>query len=746
MSHFRSFTVTIGLALILTAGACDGTGGGNAIPTHGIEQREELTGLAFPDALPNPTPMQTERAFPNLAFGKPVYFAVPADQTNRNWVVDQDGRVFVFEDDDATSTKTTFLDLSGTVSRDTREEGLAGLAFSPDFASNGLFFVMYTTRDAENRIFSVLDRYKVSSGDPDVADPASRIEVLRVRQTFGAHNSGMITFGADGYLYISIGDGGSGGGGNDVFDNAQNRATLLGNILRIDVATLPYNVPADNPFVGEGGGVREEIWAYGLRNPWRFSFDRDTGDLWCADVGQHNREEVNRIQAGDNCGWPIYEGALQLTDLRGGKPEDFLAPVHDYPHVLGHAVMGGYVYRGTRVPSLQGSYVYGDHRTGRIWALVHDGLGVRSNTEIANVRQVTAFGEDRSADVIATSFSQNGSLWRFVDAGGGQPSEFPPTLSATGIFADTANLTAASGLIEYAVNEPFWSDGAMKRRWIGLPEQTRIGFSSDGSWSFPWGTVLVKHFELPLATGTTRRLETRLLIRAEQGWSGYVYRWNDEQTDADLLPAGAEDVFQVADPEAPGGVREQTWTYPARTDCLGCHTAAEGFVLGVRTQQINRDFEFPLGTDNQLRAWNHIGLFDTDIGAAGDHPAYADTRDEDLDLRTRARVYLAVNCSNCHQPDGTTGENLDLRLSTERADMNHRCHADNRRPRARKRRPRAARRKRVERFVGAPSPRRRDRDAADRTPCPGPSRGRTDRLLDRLGRELSAVARTGPGI
>jgi len=525
---------------------------------------------------------------------------------------------------------------------------------------------MYTERDNQSDLFSVLDRYTVSASNPDKATPGSRVEVLRVAQPFSNHNAGMLNFGPDGYLYVSLGDGGSGG---DPFNNAQNRTTLLGNILRIDVSTLPYTVPANNPFVGEGGGVREEIWAYGLRNPWRFTFDRMTGDLWCGDVGQHSREEVNLIRAGDNCGWRIFEGTRQNTSLGGASPDDFLAPVHDYPGERGRAVIGGYVYRGTRLPSLGSTYVFGDYSSGRIWSLVNDGVSV-STTEIAHIDVVTGFGEDRNADIIATSFSTYGSLWRFLEPGNGSGNtEFPETLSATGLFVDLAKLTPTPGLIEYDVNQPFWSDGATKRRWIGLAGQSRIGFSSTGAWSFPRGTVLVKHFELPLATGATRRVETRVLIRSEQGWNGYVYRWNDAQTDAELLADATTDVFRVADPDAPEGERKQTWIYPSRNDCLTCHTEASGFVLGVNTHQINRDFDFPRQTDNQLRTWNFIDMFTTDVGAATDHPAYPDPRDETVELRTRARAYLAVNCANCHQPGSTAPDSMDLRFSTPRDEM-----------------------------------------------------------------------------
>jgi uncharacterized repeat protein (TIGR03806 family) len=224
-------------------------------------------------------------------------------------------------------------------------------------------------------------------------------------------------------------------------------------------------------------------------------------------------------------------------------------------------------------------------------------------------------------------------------------------------------LVPAPGLVEYDVNAPLWSDGARKRRWIALPGSAGIGFHATGNWDFPLGTVLVKHFELELAPGRVRRVETRVLLRHDLGWQGYTYRWNAGETDADLLPDAATDVFTV-------NGQPQTWPYPSRAQCLECHTEATGRVLGVRTAQVNRDFAYPVLTDNQLRAWNHIGLFTADIGDHAQHGALPDPSDAALPAAARARAYLDANCAMCHQPGGPTPVDLDLRFSVPVASMN----------------------------------------------------------------------------
>ena len=395
----------------------------------------------------------------------------------------------------------------------------------------------------------------------------------------------------------------------------------------------------------------------------RFSFDRQTGELWLADVGQGDREEINIIQKGGNYGWRELEGNRSFNPTGNSPPTPFLAPVHEYDGSIGNSITGGYVYRGNNLPSLVGSYVYGDFASGRIFALVNTVQGVLSNTEIANVANVSSFGEDQSGELFVVSY--NGSIFRFVPSTPGAPAQFPQTLSATGLFKDLNTLTVADGLVEYKVNSPLWSDGALKRRWIALPGQTKIVFHPTDGWTFPVGTVIVKHFEIQTDLNNPsviKRLETRVLIRSSQDWDGYTYRWNGQGSDADLLTTGASETFTVLDPAAPGGQRSQTWRYPSRTDCLGCHTAAGGRILGVRTRQLNRDFQYGSVIDNQLRSFNHIGLFTTDIGAASQYEKLTDPSDTAAPIEQRARSYLAANCAHCHQPGSTAPSNIDLRF------------------------------------------------------------------------------------
>ncbi len=639
---------SIGLfSLLLMLGGCGG--GGGAVPgLFGLETRVIVAGLAFPTSLPQPGALQRVRAFPALGFDRPLVLTWAPDGSDRLFVVEQIGRIRVFPNVDSIGAAGTFLDISARVNSG-GEEGLLGLAFDPGYATNGFFYVYYSAAFPRR---SVLARFSVTA-DPDVADPASETVLLTIPQPFSNHNGGCLAFGPDGRLYVASGDGGS---GNDPGDHAQNLGDLLGKILRLDPSGA---IPPDNPFVGTAG-ARAEIWAYGLRNPWRFSFDRNTGALWAGDVGQDAVEEINIIERGRNYGWRVYEGDRSNINPGALPASGFAAPVHTYSHALGQSVTGGHVYRGSRLPSLFGAYLYGDFMTGRIWALVHDGTRVVSNAEVATVPNPSSFGEDRDGELYVCSF--DGGIYRFASASGG--TAFPQHLSETGLFDDTAALVPAPGLIEYDVNAPLWSDGATKRRWIALPGSARVVFRATGAWTFPVGTVLVKHFELALAPGVARRVETRVFVNHAQGWNGYTYRWNASETDADLLPDRAGDTFTVADPLAPGGVRQQEWTYPSRADCLACHTGAAGRILGVHTRQMQRTFPYPAREDNQLRAWNHIRLFTTDIGEGSAHGAMPDPDDALLPVAARARAYLDANCANCHRPGSPVALSMDLRFET----------------------------------------------------------------------------------
>jgi glucose/arabinose dehydrogenase len=348
---------------------------------------------------------QVVDAFPNLSFASPLALTYAPGDATRLFVAEQRGTIQVFANDSATMTKSEFLDIQDKV-EDGGEKGLLGLAFDPAYASNGFFYVYYSAPGGGGDHRSIVARYQVS-GDPDVADEGSETILLQFEQPFGNHNGGCLQFGPDGHLYIASGDGGSGG---DPFGNGQSLTTVLGKILRI---TKTGGIPADNPFVGMGGGVRGEIWAYGMRNPWRFGFDRATGDLWCGDVGQGAFEEVDIIVKGGNYGWNLFEGNADYDNPTNVNISTTQRPVVAYGRALGSTVTGGYVYRGPGVPSLQGSYVYGDFGSGRLWALVWNGAAVVSNTAIASVGNPSSFGEDAAGELYICSF--NGSIYRFAE-------------------------------------------------------------------------------------------------------------------------------------------------------------------------------------------------------------------------------------------------------------------------------------------------------------------------------------------
>ncbi len=308
-------------------------------------------------------------AFPALEFRRPVDLQSARDGSNRLFVVEQDGVIRVFDNHGDATGSTIFLDLRARVNREGNEMGMLGLAFAPDFPRTGTFFVDYTATKLLRRITRV-SRF-TAGPEADAADAASERPVIEIGQPWANHNGGQIAFGPDGYLYVAMGDGGAGG---DPRGYAQDRSSLLGKILRLDVARHPYTIPPDNPLRGNDHGWKEEIFAWGLRNPWRFSFDPETGQLWAADVGQVTWEEIDLIEAGKNYGWDCREGfhPYQPAGERSAgcaETTGFADPVWAYGRDQGISVTGGYVYRGAALPDLRGWYVYGDYGSGRIWAL-----------------------------------------------------------------------------------------------------------------------------------------------------------------------------------------------------------------------------------------------------------------------------------------------------------------------------------------------------------------------------------------
>ncbi len=345
--------------------------------------------------------MRTEPAFPNLDFRGLTNLVQPPGGDDRLFVTEQPGRVLAFANDPEVSEVDVVLDLRDQVNDSGSEEGLLGLAFDPGFSDNGHLYVYYSASNPRRSVVSrfIMDRDQDRAGYAG-AEPQSELVLLEVEQPYRNHNGGQLAFGHDGYLYIGLGDGGSGG---DPQGNGQNVTTLLGSILRIDVSNAspaePYRVPEDNPF-WDDETARGEIWAYGLRNPWRFSFDEVTGDLWTGDVGQNRFEEIDLVVRGGNYGWNVLEGTHCFSPKTGCDTAGTALPVLEYPINGGCSVIGGYVYRAAAIPSLAGAYVYGDFCSGKVSALRYDGQMITGNLEIADTgHRITSFGVDRAGNL-----------------------------------------------------------------------------------------------------------------------------------------------------------------------------------------------------------------------------------------------------------------------------------------------------------------------------------------------------------
>lgn len=611
---------------------------------------DTVPGFAFPLEPASPTALQAVPAFPELRFDRPLFLTHAPGDPEHVYVVEQGGTVRRFENRPDVTETELFLDISDRVRQRHNEEGLLGFAFDPDYANNQRVYVYYSASRPRRTQLSSFVATSASS-----VDATDERELFRVEQPYGNHNGGMIAFGPDGYLYAGIGDGGA---ADDPHGHGQNLETWLGTILRIRVGPdIPtYEVPADNPFV-DTPGARPEIWAHGLRNPWRFSFDRQTGRLWCGDVGQDAIEEIDIIEGGGNYGWNLREGTHVFR--RGEASTPLREPIAEYGHDQGQSVTGGNVYRGTRLSDLRGTYFYGDFVTGYVWALDADGDEVKSHARVATVPGLSSFGEDAGGELYAMSF--DGRIYRFepndTEAEGRQ---FPTRLSQTGLFADTAALTPSPALLPYAVTVPLWSDEASKQRWVFVPPGEKVEYDERGPWSFPVGSLAVKHFEWPGPGDRPLRLETRVMIHERRGWAGYTYRWNKAQTDAELVTTSTAALHPVP---VGKGVELRPWYYPAGADCLRCHTPGYGQALGLRTRQL-AGTEQGRGLIATLVERGQLEPAPTLDGL----PAHPRTDDADIELDARARAYLDVNCAPCHHPGGPAPGGVDLRIDTALAD------------------------------------------------------------------------------
>lgn len=392
--------IMFGKALVTFAISLAATSGVALMLSFACQRSDQSSGMT-PDVSDTTATANTAialkavNAYPKLKFEAPVEYTYADDGTNRVFVVEQVGRIRVFDNNENATSAGTYLDIRNKVAYG-GEMGLLGLAFHPKFKENGFFYVNYTK---DNPRETVVSRFKASSANASTVEPGSEVVLFKFSQPYSNHNGGKVLFGSDGYLYVSTGDGGSGG---DPQNNGQNRTSWLGKILRVDVNSTEkgnYGIPSDNPFKGGKGGAREEIYAYGLRNPWRMSFD-DKGQLWVGDVGQNKIEEIDIVTKGGNYGWRVKEADQPFNAANNTVTDKLVDPIWQYTHDNGDvSVTGGVVYRGQANPTLRGKYVYADFASGRVWALTQNGSKA-ANQEIATkVGSISAFGEDQKKEM-----------------------------------------------------------------------------------------------------------------------------------------------------------------------------------------------------------------------------------------------------------------------------------------------------------------------------------------------------------
>jgi putative heme-binding domain-containing protein len=631
-----------------------------------------------------PPPFKVVRAFPNLKFEHPLLLARPPG-SDRLFVGEQAGVLHSFLDK-PDAKADLFFDLRKEIKTihllpDAKEvEAVYGLTFHPDFEKNRQCFVCYTLRSKKPDQQNLPDgtrvsRFTVTKADPPRVDPASEEIVLTFLQ--GGHNGGDIHFGPDGMLYISTGDSAN-PNPPDPLNTGQDISDLLSSILRIDVdhksepeGASPrrnYAIPKDNPFVGMKG-ARPEVWAYGLRNPWRMGFDRQTGELFVGDVGWELWESVHRVEKGGNYGWSAMEGPQAIKPGKVG-PTPIRPALIELPHTIACSVTGGRVYRGKKFPELRGAYIFGDWETRRLWAARFEGDRTKEMPEITRPSvRIVAFGEDKDSELYFLDYDGGTVHTIERNEGAGKNADFPTKLSETGLFASVKDHTPASGVIPFQVNSRQWQDGATAEHWVAFPGVSAAALHTTGKpipgnvdWHnfrmhFPKDAVLVRS----LSVGR-RRVETQLLHFDSIDWHPYSFAWRDDQSDADLVPADG------AEKELPEGKHQRVWQFHSRSQCMSCHNSWSEYALAFQPEQLNRTG--PEGR-NQLVAFTEEGLIRRigddgkpqppfDAASAAKERKVADPADTSQSLEARARAYLHANCGHCHTFGG--GGSVDLKL------------------------------------------------------------------------------------
>jgi Glucose/sorbosone dehydrogenases len=663
-----------------------------ADPLSGLEHRPANPTCVAGDRPVAANGVRLDQVFPQLASYQPFYMQQSPVDPDTWYFTTRDGKLYSFLA--PAGEPRLVLDVSdrvGVLNESNAYEhggsehwGVSSFAFHPRFAINKQIFIQINGRQAwEKDALSSVVRFRLvttPTGFEETFDQRSATVIIAQRQTNPGvyHHFGHIMFGPDGMLYIGAGDGSDAASVPRSENPAQRCSDLRGSILRINVNYHPdgsiYTIPQNNLYAHDPN-CRPEIFASGLRNPWRFSPDPATGELWVGDVGAGKWEEIDRIADAGNYGWPIYEGRECIGTANECSRDDLRPPVDVTAHAgQSAAIIGGFVYRGKAMPWLVGNYIYSVFPRSELKMLERQAGGsFHQRTLVDGAPIFSSFFTDNEGEIYGiTGHAKLPQVWKLIPETASSAATVPQRLSETGCFkvlAGSVSPQPIGGVIPYEVISPLWSDGAEKKRWLGLPDGALITINPDGDFSFPPGTVLIKEFSF---MGVP--FETRLLKRHNDGiWQGYTYAWRDDRSDADLVDADGMSRI-VADTPASA----LNWWYPSRSQCLQCHTAAAGYALGPEMLQLNNTMSTTYFVrpgirwfGNQLATWAAIGLFSQPLPRpVAELPSMTDPASPRHPVVLRARSYLHANCSGCHRPGGPTGKAIDFRYQTDILRMN----------------------------------------------------------------------------
>lgn len=626
----------------------------------GLDTRPVNTTCKAPARPSGAAPVKFEKVFASVNLGGEMQGMAQAPGDKSRWYVAQRGGSIARFDIAAVPTSDAGPPLEPTIVADVGalagvpvmnyvEAGLLGVAFHPKFATNGRLYVSWVSEEFK----SVVGYLTSTDGGATFTQYTKLLDFDRFAFS---HCGGALAFGRDGFLYASFGDGGV---NNDYYTFGQSLDGFQAKILRVDVDTPPpagqtYVIPDGNPF--KNGGGEPATYARGFRNPYRFSFDRGTGDLWVGDVGEGAFEEIDRVVAGANYGWSCREGMHDhenVTDpVRCPSASGLAEPIFELPHSTPYsrALIGGNVYRGSAIPSLVGSYIFAEFVAEELYTLSFDPVTAAPRATVVNAAGPKGvYFNGFAEDVDGETYVYGDFVHKLVPAGPAPAPTIPERLSQTGCFDGSDPKRPAAVLVPFAVNAERWNDGATQERWLALPDGTTIATRPDGDLDLPQGSMVFQR----LSVGG-KPIETRMLVRhVDGGWSGYSYEWNEAGTDAVLLPAAK---------------KTATWTFPGRDECVSCHTRAAGGTLGLEASQLNRDGFYPTTgrSANQLATLEHIGMLDAPLGKAPkDLPALPTPSGAGSD-ESKARAYLHASCSSCHRSDNVVPNAgvFDVRFTT----------------------------------------------------------------------------------